>query len=311
VTSDEPIRVVIVDDHPLILEGLRGMLALASNVEVIGEAATGADAVRIAEERQPDVVIMDLNMPGMSGIEATRRVVQASPHIGVLVLTMLEDDDSIFAAMRAGARGYLLKDGTRGAVARAVAAVANGEAIYSPGIAARILHYFDPQQHGARLAFPTLTSREREVLELVARGADNATIARRLFVSPKDVRNHVSNVFSKLHVAHRAEAVIKARGRSGNRELTGRMIGSRRPPRSASSRCVAELLGVVRGHRVATVDRPQAPAPSRARTGAWTPVSDLCATSDHGAARRPPTTIRTTEPTRTLERFQDACWPRT
>jgi DNA-binding NarL/FixJ family response regulator len=202
--------VLLADDHPIFRDGLRSLLSSIDGVEVVGEAATGTEAVAQAERLQPDVVIMDLHMPDLNGIEATRQILRHSPHIGVLVLTMYEDDDSVFAAMRAGARGYLLKGAAQAEVVRAVEAVAGGEAIFGPKIAERITAYLSAQR-APSLAFPGLTDREREVLDLIARGLANPAIAVQLSVSEKTVRNHVSNIFSKLQVADRAEAIIRAR----------------------------------------------------------------------------------------------------
>ena len=209
----DPIRVVIADDHPVFRDGLRGILASAPGVEVVAEAATGEGGRRSCQpSHNPDVVVMDLHMPDLNGIDATRRIVHQSPHVGVLVLTMLEDDDSVFAAMRAGARGYLLKGADKDEIVRAVRAIASGEAIFGPAIARRVIEYFSaPQTPGPPLAFPELTDREREVLDLIAQGHNNDTIARTLFLSPKTVRNHVSNIFTKLQVADRAQAIVRAR----------------------------------------------------------------------------------------------------
>ncbi|MCK9927962.1 response regulator transcription factor [Frankia sp. Mgl5] len=185
-------------------------MSVLPDVDVVGEAADGQSAVALARDLAPDVVIMDLNMPGMSGIEATRQLATACPTAAVLVLTMLEGDDAIFAAMRAGARGYLLKGADRAEISRALTTVASGDVVFSAGIATRVLAFF--AAGGSSLApFPELTAREREILDLVAQGLTNAAIASRLFVSPKTVRNHVSNVFTKLQVADRAEAVARAR----------------------------------------------------------------------------------------------------
>lgn len=208
----EPIRVVIADDHPVFRDGLRGVLGSLPEMEVIAEAATGEEAVDAAISHQPDVVVMDLHMPGLTGIEATRRIVHQSPHVGVLVLTMFQDDASVFAAMRAGARGYLLKGADKAEIARAIEAIASGEAIFGPAIATRVIEFFSaPQVLGPPLVFPELTEREREVLDLIAQGHNNQAIARKLFVSPKTVRNHVSNIFAKLQVADRAQAIVRAR----------------------------------------------------------------------------------------------------
>jgi DNA-binding NarL/FixJ family response regulator len=189
---------------------LEALLRAAPGVSVVGTAGNGADAVRVTAQQQPDVVLMDLNMPDLNGVEATQRIVDTSPHVRVLVFTMFDDDDSVFAAMRAGARGYLLKGAGRDEILRAIDAVARGDAIFGPGIAHRITSFFtrEPAQPAA---FPELTDRERELLALVAAGRDNRAIAGELYLSEKTVRNHVSNIFSKLQVASRAEAIILAR----------------------------------------------------------------------------------------------------
>lgn len=205
------IRILIGDDHPLFRDGLRALLASVDDADVVGEASTGAEVVEQALALQPDVVLMDLHMPEPNGIEATRQVVEASPHVSVLVLTMVEDDDAVFAAMRAGARGYLVKGASQGEILAAVRAVASGEAVFGPTIAARLIDYFSGSPTGPPQAFPDLTPREREVLDLIARGHGNAAIARELSISQKTVRNHVSNVFTKLRVADRSQAIVKAR----------------------------------------------------------------------------------------------------
>ena len=204
-----PMRVLIADDHLFYREGLRVMLGAVPEIQLVGEAATGDEAIERALALQPDVVLMDLKMPGASGIEATRRIVRESPRIGVLVLTMF-DDDSVFAAMRAGARGYLLKDARLEDVVRAIDAVGRGEAIFSPSVAGRLLAYF-ASNRPVTMAFPELTEREHEILGLIAHGRTNEQIAEQLVVSIKTVRNHVSTIFSKLQVADRAQAVVRAR----------------------------------------------------------------------------------------------------
>ncbi|HCI81738.1 MAG TPA: DNA-binding response regulator [Ktedonobacter sp.] len=210
--SNEPLRVLLVDDHPLVRNGLRALLASMSGMIVVGEATNGEEAITRAEELQPDIILMDLHMPGLNGVEATRRIMQAHPHIGILVLTMLEDDASVFASMRAGARGYLLKGADQSEVLRAINVVAHGEAIFSPSIAQRLMQYFaNMQPILPQSAFPDLTEREREILGLIALGKSNATIAEELVLSPKTVSNHVSNIFSKLQVVDRAQAVLRAR----------------------------------------------------------------------------------------------------
>jgi DNA-binding NarL/FixJ family response regulator len=208
----EPIRVLIADDHTLFRDGLRALLRSLPEAEVVGEAATGDEAADRALELQPDVVLMDLQMPGTNGIEATRRILHTSPHVGVLVLTMFEDDDSVFAAMRAGARGYILKGADQEEMVRAIRAVASGEALFGPAIAQRLMTFFaSPGPLSPVHPFPGLTDREREVLELIAQGRSNPEIANRLVLSPKTVRNHISNVFSKLQVVDRAQAIVRAR----------------------------------------------------------------------------------------------------
>jgi DNA-binding NarL/FixJ family response regulator len=209
---EDTVRVLIADDHPLFREGMRGRLDRVADVAVVGEAASGDEAVELAHKLEPDVILMDIKMPGLNGIEATREIQRANPQIGILVLTMFEDDDSVFAAMRAGAKGYLLKDSGGEGVVRAIRAVASGEAVFGPGVAERIIGFFSaPRTAAPQRAFPELTEREEEVLSLVAQGKSNREIARQLFVSLKTVRNHVSNILLKLQVADRAQAVIRAR----------------------------------------------------------------------------------------------------
>ncbi len=216
------IRVLIADDHPLFRDGMHGLLDSEADTEVVGEAKTGEEAVELAEALRPDVILMDLKMPGINGIQATREVLNRSPDVGVLVVTMFEDDDSVFAAMRAGARGYLLKDARGDEVINAIRAVAAGQAIFGPGIAQRLMGFFTvPGPNVRPRAFPELTAREEEILALVAAGKNNAEIAGALFLSLKTVQNHVSNIFAKLRVADRAQAVIRAReaGLGGNGTL--------------------------------------------------------------------------------------------
>lgn len=209
-----PIRILIADDHPVFRFGLRALLAAEPDTEVVGEATTGQEAVALAAALEPNIILMDLNMPDLSGIEATRRILQKNPDVGILVITMF-DDDSVFAAMRAGARGYILKGAEGEETLRAIRAVANGEAIFSPAVAERMMGYFASNPHDfenpSEPAFPELTPREREILTWLAQGLTNSAIAERLVLSPKTVRNHVSNIFSKLQVAGRAEAIIRAR----------------------------------------------------------------------------------------------------
>ncbi len=190
-------------------DGLRVVLSTEPTFDLVGEAVDGPQAVAMAADLQPDVVVMDLNLPGLHGIEATRQVVATSPHIAVLVLTMFDDDDSVFAAMRAGARGYMLKGAGQREVIQAIKAVGNGSVILGPAVAHRMQRFFATPP--ATAAFPQLTPREHEVLDLVARGRNNGEIARALSVSGKTVRNHVSNLFTKLQVADRAQAIVRAR----------------------------------------------------------------------------------------------------
>ena len=208
----EPIRILIADDHPLFRTGLRSLLESVADTEVVGEAASGTEAVELARTLTPDVVVMDLNMPDLNGIEATRQIVQDTKDVHVLVMTMHEDDESVFAALRVGARGYQLKGAVQAETLRAIRAVANGEAILGPAIAARLQSYLTaPPAADPSDAFPQLTERELEVLHLLAERLTNAEIASKLFLSQKTVRNYVSGILAKLQVADRAEARLIAR----------------------------------------------------------------------------------------------------
>ena len=207
-----PIHILIVDDHALFREGLGALFLSIPDTEVVGEAATGKEAVARVADLQPDVVLMDIQMPGTNGIEATREITRGSPHVGVIVVTMFEDDDSVFAAMRAGARGYVLKGADQDEILKVIRAVADGEAHFGPKIARRLMSFFStPKPATFAEAFPELTAREREILDLIARHQTNSEITKRLYLSPKTVRNHISNIFTKLQVTDRAQAIIRAR----------------------------------------------------------------------------------------------------
>jgi DNA-binding NarL/FixJ family response regulator len=208
---DNPIRILIADDHTLFREGLVALFDSIDEVEVLGTYADGEQVIQAAEELQPDVILMDIQMPGVNGIEATRQIVQKSPHIGVIVVTMFEDDDSVFAAMRAGARGYVLKGADQQDILRAIQAVGRGEALFGPSIATRLMNFFNPPAPALREAYPELTEREREILDLIALGLSNGEIAERLTLSLKTVRNHVSNIYNKMQVTDRVQAALRAR----------------------------------------------------------------------------------------------------
>jgi DNA-binding NarL/FixJ family response regulator len=205
-----PIRVVVVDDHPVVRRGLTALISSLAGFVVVAEAADGASAIRETQLLRPDAVIMDITMPGMDGLEATRRIRAAVPGAAVLVLTMHHDDDTVFSAMQAGAQGYLLKGADQEEIEQALRAVVAGRAIFGPGVAERVLGYFATPPK-AEVAFPGLTTREREVLDLIARGASNSAIAQSLSLSTKTVGNHISSIFAKLAVAGRAEAIVRAR----------------------------------------------------------------------------------------------------
>lgn len=205
------IRVLIADDHPVFRDGLRALVESAPDLDLAGEATTGAEAVDLAATGRPAVILMDLRMPDLSGIEATRQIVGADPTVGILIVTMSEDDESLFAAMRAGARGYIPKDAERAEILSAIRSTALGEAVFGASIARRVADFFAAPRSPATESFPDLTDRENEILELIAQGRSNGEIAGRLGIAPKTVRNHVANVFNKLQVADRAQAIVRAR----------------------------------------------------------------------------------------------------
>ncbi len=209
----DTIRVMVVDDHPMFRNGLHALLDSLPQMNWLGEASNGQTAIEMALLLQPDIILMDIQLPEMNGIDATRQILHDSPHIGVLIVTMYEDDDMVFAAMQAGAKGYLLKGADQDEIIRAMQAVSEGQAIFSPGIAQRLVNYFSTPRMVAfpPQVFPELTDREREILDLIAAGFNNTEIADRLVLSNKTVRNHVSNVLSKLQVSDRSHAIVRAR----------------------------------------------------------------------------------------------------
>ena len=207
-----PIRVLIADDHPLFRKGLRTLLHALPDTTVVGEATNGAEAVALALSLEPDVVLMDLQMPAGGGLAAIQQLARQQPALRVLVVTLFEDDESVFTALKAGARGYVLKDADEDDIVRAIHAVVAGEAIFSPAIAARLMDYFTATRASPHAAvFPELTEREREILALIARGRSNAAIADDLTLSLKTVRNHASNIYNQLQVADRTQAALPAR----------------------------------------------------------------------------------------------------
>jgi len=221
-----PIRVLIADDHPLFRDGLRALLNSIPQTEMVGEAADGEEALRQAAKLRPDVILMDIQMPGLNGVDATKRILRANPDIGIIVLTMFEDDDSVFAALRAGARGYILKGADQTEILRAIGAAVRGEALFGAPIAKRLMRFFSaPGPSLSAQAFPELTEREREVLELIAQGHNNAEIAEQFVLSPRTVRNHISSIFSKLQVTDRARAIVLAR-EAGLGQATGDRSGN-------------------------------------------------------------------------------------
>jgi DNA-binding NarL/FixJ family response regulator len=210
--SAQPLQLLVADDSEAFRAGLAALVSSVDDMVVVGDATDGDEAIALALDLQPDVVLMDLNMPGRNGIEATRAIVSSAPHIAVLVLTMHEDDESVFAAVQAGARGYLIKGARQAELLRAVRAVAEGGAVFGPAIARRMVDFFAAAAKASMTsAFPDLTAREREILDLIARGRANAQIAEQLVLSSKTVRNNVSNIFTKMQVVDRAQAIVKAR----------------------------------------------------------------------------------------------------
>lgn len=208
------IRILVVDDHTLFREGLTALLQTAPDTEVVGVAGTGTEAIAQAEAHTPDVILMDIMMPDMNGVEATRRILADQSQIGIIMLTMLEEDDSLFAALCAGARGYVLKGADKAEVLRTVRAVAGGEALFGPAMATRLTRFFQrgtAKEKNTLNPFPDLTDRERELLNLMAQGKSNQEIADILHISGKTVSNHISNIFNKLQVADRAQAIVRAR----------------------------------------------------------------------------------------------------
>lgn len=204
------LRILIVDDHPVFRYGLRALMKAEDGMDVVGEATTGREAVALAGQLSPNVIVMDLNLPDMNGIEATRQILATDPRIGILVITMF-DDEAVVAALRAGARGYLLKGAQGDETVHAIRAVGHGQAVFSPTIAERLIPEFGVAQPSPAPVFPELSEREHDVLHLIAQGLTNQAIADRLSLAPKTVRNHVSHIFSKLQVTGRAEAVVRAR----------------------------------------------------------------------------------------------------
>jgi len=212
----KPIRVLIADDHALFREGIHAILKPVPDIEIVGEAGTGEEAVALAPDLKPDVILMDIQMPDLNGVEATQRILETQPDTGIIIVTMLEDDDSLFSAMRAGARGYVLKGADKAEMLKSIRAVADGEALFGRAIASRLLNFFQnslapPKSESSPTTFPELTEREQEILAYIARGDTNDEIAERLTISLKTVRNHVSSIFNKLRVTNRTQAAIRAR----------------------------------------------------------------------------------------------------
>jgi DNA-binding NarL/FixJ family response regulator len=212
----KPIRVLIADDHVLFREGVNAILRSVPDVELVGEAGTGEEALALTSDLKPDVILMDIQMPDLNGVDATERILKTHPDVGIIIVTMLEDDDSLFSAMRAGARGYVLKGADKAEMLKCIRAVAEGEALFGPAIATRLLNLFQdnsalPKRDSTSPMFPELTGREREILAYIAHGDTNSEIAQKLSISLKTVRNHVSSIFNKLQVTNRAQAAIRGR----------------------------------------------------------------------------------------------------
>jgi len=214
----KPIRILVADDHALFREGVNAILKSVPDIEIVGEAGSGKEVLALASDLTPDVILMDIQMPDINGVEATQRILKIRPDVGIIIVTMLEDDDSLFSAMRAGARGYVLKGADKAEMLKSIRAVASGEALFGPAIAVRLLNFFhnNPSQPKSEspspsTAFPDLTDREREILSFIARGDTNTEIAEQLTISLKTVRNHVSNIFNKLQVVNRVQAALRAR----------------------------------------------------------------------------------------------------
>jgi len=211
-----PIRLLVADDHRLFREGLKALLSVTEDIEIIGEAEDGDSAVRKCKELQPEIILMDINMPGLNGIQAAQNILEKHPQTGIVMLTMLEDDASVFNAMRAGARGYLLKGADPNEMLSVIRAVAEGQALFGAAIATRLMNYFKelnskPASLPMNISFPELTERELDVLRLISQGLNNQEIAQKFVLSPKTVRNHITSIFSKLQVADRAQAIVRAR----------------------------------------------------------------------------------------------------
>lgn len=211
-----PIRLMIADDHKLFREGLKALLSITDDIHIIGEADAGDSALKTCMELQPEIILMDINMPGLNGIHTTQQILEKLPQTGIIMLTMLEDDASVFNAMRAGARGYLLKGADPQEVLSVIRAVAEGQALFGPAIATRLMNFFKelnvkPVMAPTKPIFPELTERELEILRLISQGLNNTEIAQKLVLSPKTVRNHITSIFGKLQVADRAQAIVRAR----------------------------------------------------------------------------------------------------